>query len=79
MPPAEYDQAARMKNGDLQMAEIDARIRAAIAAAQSMGTQAASALNGLHASTSTSGTSSNSVGYSYSNDTLAAPPSVTSI
>jgi len=79
MPPAEYDQAARMKNGDLQMAEIDARIRAAIAAAQSMGTQAAAALNGLHASASTSGSASNSVGYSYSNDTLTAPSSVTSV
>lgn len=79
MPPAEYDQAARMKNGDLQMAEIDARIRAAVAAAQSMGTQAAAALNGLHASSSTAGTASNSVGYSYSNDTASAAPTVTAI
>jgi len=79
MPPSEYDQAARMKNGDLIMEEIKARIAAAIAAAQSTGTQAAAALNGLHASTSTSGSASNSVGYSYSNDTATAPPSVTSI
>jgi len=79
MPRSEYDQAARMKNGDLQMAEIDARIRAAVAAAQSMGTQAAAALNGLHASSSTSGTASNSVGYSYSNDTATAAPTVTAI
>ena len=74
--PAEYDQAARMKNGDLVMDEIKSRIAAAIAAAQSTGTQAAAALNGLHASTSTSGSSSNSVGYSYSNDTSGTPAAV---
>lgn len=64
----EYEQRTKEKNADLIMGEIKTRVQAAVAAAQSMGTQAASALNSLHASASVSGGSSNSVGYSYSGE-----------
>lgn len=79
LPTSEHDQAARLANGGFKMEEIKTRVDAAVAAANSLGTQAASALNSLHASVGTSGSSSvsNSVGYSYSNDTLSAAPTVT--
>lgn len=75
MPAAEWDQQARLKNAELVMQEIKAKVDAAVSAAQSLGTQAASALNSLHASASVSGSGSNSVSYSYSNDT--ASPGIT--
>lgn len=81
MPNSEFDQRSREKNGDWQIKSIDSRIAAATAAAQSLGTQAASALNSLHASASVSDSSSFSqgrnVGYSYSNDTSGSPPALT--
>ena len=67
-PNAEFEQRAREKTADLVMEEIKTRVGAAVSAAQSLGTQAASALNSLHASASVSGSGSNSVGYSYSGE-----------
>lgn len=70
-PIAEMDQASRIKNGDWDMSMIDARVKAAISQAQGLSTQAAAALNGLHAQAGISGSSSNSVGYSYGGDVNA--------
>lgn len=77
--PATWDQDARVKSAELTMAEIKVLTDAAIAAAQSLGTQAASALNGLHTSAGISASASNSVGYSYGNDTTVAVPPVTGV
>lgn len=77
--PATWDQEARVKSADLTMAEIKVLTDAAIAAAQSLGTQAASALNGLHTSAGISASASNSVGYSYGNDTTVAVPPITGV
>ena len=74
--PAAWDQEARVKSAELTMAEIKVLTDTAIAAAQSLGTQAASALNGLHTSAGISASASNSVGYSYGNDTTVAVPPV---
>lgn len=79
MTPAEWEQQSRIKNADWVMEQIKTQVNAAVAAAQSVGTQAAAALNSLHASVAVSGSSSNSVGYSYSNDTVSAAPTVTSV
>lgn len=79
MPNSEWDQQARIKNGDWVMAEIKTRVDAAISAAQSLGTQAASALNSLHASTQVSGSRSNQVGYQYGGDVSADVPPITSV
>ena len=68
LPSAEFEQSARIKNGDWLMQMIRNKVDAAIAAAQALSTQAAAALNGLHASTSLGASSSNSVGYSYGGD-----------
>lgn len=76
--PAEMDQQSRIKNAELVMALIKERVDAAVAAAQSMGTQAASALNSLHAAASVNGAGGTHVNYSYSNDTTGAAPTVTS-
>lgn len=64
-PNAEFAQRAHEKTADLAMEDIKTRVGAAVSAAQSLGTQAASALNSLHASASVSGSGSTSVGYSY--------------
>jgi hypothetical protein len=76
--PSQWDQEARTQNAGFVMEEIKSRVASSIAAAQSLGQQAASALNSLHAGTSVSGSASNSVGYSYSNDTQTAAPTKTS-
>lgn len=68
LPSAEFEQSARIKNGDWLMQMIRNKVDAAISAAQALSTQAAAALNGLHASTSLGASSSNSVGYSYGGD-----------
>ena len=68
LPNAEFEQNARIKNGDWQMQMIRNKVDAAISAAQALSTQAAAALNGLHASTSLGASSSNSVGFSYGGD-----------
>ena len=68
LPNAEFEQAAKVQNGDWNMQMLKNRLDAAIAAAQSLSTQAAAALNGLHASASVSASASNSVGYSYGGD-----------
>ena len=79
MPGAEWNQQTRIHNADLTMEEIKQRTAAAVSAAQSLGTQAASALNSLHVAAGVSGSTSNSVGYSYSNDTVSAAPTVTGV
>lgn len=79
MVPSQWDQDSRIKNGDWLVQQIKAQVDAAVVAAQSVGTQAAAALNSLHASVSVGGSTSNSVGYQYSNDTIDAAPTVTSV
>ena len=79
MPSAEWDQQARIRNADMVMEEIKSRVAAATASAQSLGTQAAAALNSLHVSAGVSAGTHNGVSYSYSNDTIDAAPTVTSI
>jgi hypothetical protein len=71
LPNAEYEQAARVRNGDWLMAMVNSRVQAAVSEAQGLSTQAAAALNGLHASASISGSSGNTVGFSYSGDVNA--------
>lgn len=78
MTPAQWEQDARIKNGDWLTQQIKIEVDAAIAAAQSVGTQAAAALNGLHANTGVTNNTQDSVSYNYSNDTLdAAPTTIT--
>lgn len=79
MTPAEWDQQSRIKNGDWLQDYIKARVNAAIAAAQSVGTQASAALNSLHANVGVSNGTSDSVSYSYSNDTVDPAPTVTQV
>lgn len=79
MPAAEYEQASRIKNGEWLMEQIKTQVSAAIAAAQSVGTQAAAALNSLHGSTGVSNSTQDSVSYSYSNDTMNAAPTITQV
>ena len=74
LPSAEFEQSARIKNGDWLMQMIRNKVDAAIAAAQALSTQAAAALNGLHASTSLGASSSNSVGFSYGGDVSGEVP-----
>lgn len=68
LPAAEMEQQTRLKNAEMELSTLRNKVDAAIAAAQSMGTQAASALNALHASAGVSGGSSTSVGYQYRGD-----------
>lgn len=79
MPAAEWTQQARVKNAELVMEDIKNRVNAAVSAAQSLGTQAASALNSLHASANVSGATNNGVNYSYSNETDGVAPTVVSV
>jgi hypothetical protein len=81
LPGAEWDQQSRVATAGFTMEGIKTRVQAAVSAAQSMGTQAAASLNSLHASASLGSSTSagTSVGYSYSNDTLDAPPAVTNV
>jgi hypothetical protein len=79
LPDAEWEQAARIKNGDWVMEMVKNRVSAAIEAARGLSTQAAAALNGLHASVSVGASASNSVGYSYSGDTSGEAPVKTAV
>lgn len=79
MTPAEWDQQSRIKNGDWLQDQIKTRVSAAIAAAQSVGTQAAAALNSLHGSVGVSNSTQDSVSYSYSNDTDSEAPTITQV
>ena len=74
-----WDQETRVKNAELTMAEVHSRVDAAVAGAQSVGTQAAAALNALHVGASVSAGTSNGVSYHYSNDTESTAPVVTFI
>ena len=67
-PNAEYQQQANAKNADWIMEEIKTRVQAAVAAAQSLGTQAASALNSLHVQAGISSDIGTKVNYSYSGE-----------
>lgn len=79
MTPAEWEQNSRIKNGDWVMDQIKTEVAAAIAAAQSVGTQAAAALNGLHANTGVTNGTTDSVSYNYSNDTIDAAPTIITV
>lgn len=79
MPAAEWEQQARVKNAEWVMEQIKSQVSAAIAAAQSVGTQAAAALNSLHGSTGVSNSTNDSVNYSYSNETLDAAPTIITV
>lgn len=79
MPAAEWDQQSRIKNGDWIMEQVRSQVAAAVAAAQSVGTQAAAALNSLHASVGMSNQTSDNVSYNYSNDTLDAAPTIITV
>jgi hypothetical protein len=79
MPAAEWDQQSRIKNGDWVMEQVKAEVSAAIAAAQSVGTQAAASLNSLHAAVGVQNSTSDAVSYNYSNDTVSAAPTVTQV
>lgn len=79
MTPAQWEQEARIKNGDWLTQQIKIEVDAAISAAQSVGTQAAAALNGLHANTGVTNNTQDSVSYNYSNDTLDAAPTIVTV
>lgn len=79
MTPAQWEQEARIKNGDWLTQQIKIEVDAAIAAAQSVGTQAAAALNGLHANTGVTNGTQDSVSYNYSNDTIDAAPTIITV
>lgn len=79
MTSAQWEQEARIKNGDWLTQQIKIEVDAAIAAAQSVGTQAAAALNGLHANTGVTNNTQDSVSYNYSNDTLDAAPTIVTV
>lgn len=79
LTPAEWDQQSRIRNGDWLNDMVKVRVNAAIAAAQNVGTQAAAALNSLHGSTGVTNSTSDSVSYSYSNDTDGEAPTITQV
>lgn len=79
MPAAEYEQQSRIKNADWVMDMVKTQVAAAISAAQSVGTQAAAALNSLHAAVSVGNSTSDNVSYQYSNDTLDAAPTIITV
>jgi hypothetical protein len=62
---AEFAQQAELKNKDYRMEKAKLRVDAATEAAKSLGVQAASALNSLHASAGLSQSQSASTSYSY--------------
>lgn len=62
---AEFAQQAELKNKDYRMEKARLRVDAATEAAKSLGVQAASALNSLHASAGLSQSQSASTSYSY--------------
>jgi len=66
LPTAEMEMRTNEKNVDVDLAIIKAKVDAAVAAAQSLGTQAAAALNGLHASASIQGQGQADVGVRFS-------------
>lgn len=71
-------QAGRI-NAEIVRGNLNANLEAAKVGAQVYAQLVAAAYNLINASASVSGSSSTSVGYSYSNDTLDSPPALTSI
>lgn len=67
------------RNQATTMSMIEAKIKALMAEAQALAQMATSLFNNIHVSTGTSASSSNSVGYSYSNDTTGAAPPIISV
>ena len=79
MPTVEWDQQTRIRNAEFVVEEIKQRTAAAVAAAQSLGTQAASALNSLHVAAGVNAGTTNGVSYHYSNDTVSAAPTLVTV
>lgn len=77
--PAQFNQEANIKNGELKLGWLDEQVKAAAEAARVLGTLASAALNSLHATAQVSAQSSNSVDYRYANDTEFAAPTVTMV
>lgn len=73
---SELDAAVKNQAADLTL--IEDKMKALLAQAQALAQMAASLFNNVHVSSGVSASSSNSVGYSYSNDTQSAAPTVTS-
>lgn len=76
---ANYTIAAQKINTDITQANRQATLDAAKVGAAVYAQLTGSAMNMIHASAGVSGTSSMSVGYSYSNNTDSAPPSVETV
>lgn len=75
---AEIDARGNEKAADLQMQRISNRLQAMMEYSKSVATQAAAALNAMHASAGVSASASNSVGYSYGGDVSSeVPPKTT--
>lgn len=68
MPNAEWQQQANQQNLAAQTAAANAKLQAAIEAAKALAMQAAALLNAMHVSSTTSGTGSESISYSYSGE-----------
>lgn len=67
------------KNQAAGMALIEDKLKALLAEAQALSQMATSLFNNIHASAGISGSTSNSVGFSYSNDTAGAAPTITGV
>lgn len=76
---ADFELKADTTSAQLTMEDIKNRVMAAVEAAKAMSTQAAAALNALHAQASISGGGATNVQYSYSNDTTTSVPPLASI
>ena len=70
---------ADSKNQASKLKVLEERVQTVVSEAQQLGTMAASLFNNLHAQASINASASNAVSYNYSNDTVSAPPSVTSV
>lgn len=69
--------ASKNQMADLNL--IGEKIKALLGEAASLAQMATSLFNNIHGSAGISGSTSNSVGYSYSNDTNATAPAITSV
>lgn len=68
---------ADSKNQNADLTVIKAKVEALLAEARDLAQMATSLFNNLHVQASISGSTNNSVGYSYSNDTSAPAPTIT--
>lgn len=67
------------KNQSVQLALISDKVKALLAEAQSLAQLATALFNNIHTTAGVSGSTSNSVGYNYSNDTVSAAPTMTAV